>query len=1107
MPFKAFLPAAFSHTHENVMFDALVQTLTNEFHSHPQPHYLIGNMLFENEDFDAILIKPNAICVVEMKNYGGMIHFSENGPWFADEIEVKGNAKGNPYRQVRGCRFSLMNYLEKRQSRFLQEGNSLNWGHVSCMVLFGKAIQFDEQLPGTLGRWFHICDMSTVAATLSPLSSLELRLSSPEQSSLLRSLEITDAHHYRSGIPTGAGHSIPSASTRPKRFKIAYHKDSRFRDAQNQMRQAGTAKSQGVVRVLALMEQVRKGINAFSVIPSRNDVRIADSVIYAINEQCELAGIRSEETFYPFFIGDPEEIESWMAANEGLVLTVDGATKRITTTIVSPEQAERTLQPAAPTTENVPFFRRVSGLDLPSLVPTGFIRKALERLDEKSEDAEIVEVLESVAVQDVRKFLHDVMNLVRAGDVPGAEARVRLRKGEACPIVDAASVESDALVNDENSDQIVIINGLDDRQMAQLLDPRHFQEWMLFLHPDQKRLAEADFDRPLVLTGVSGSGKTCILVHRARYLARKYPGERIAVMTLNRALADLLRNLVRQLCTEAESANIKVMAFYDYFSELLHTLGPDRYLEQLQELAPENENLKNTLKQANRKKIANDIDARSGETSEETWDDFYDQKNDAVRNVLEEVVKTLEARRIDACRYLREECTLVRSALTLSERARYLNGEDFKREGRAIPFLPSVRRDVLKILVQFEEWMVHGAVLDVVELTQAVTPLWQDIRKLGVEHRFRCLLVDEFQDFSTLDLRLLVHVPTHQENGLFLAGDTVQKILVKRLNMTDAGLARGSATHRQIKKNYRNSRQILRAASKLANHYASQANAQGEEIEILDPELATRETNPPIALKTNNAIRKAWEIAMECLKLGSSNPWTVCIATAAPELFSVESILKQKPKGMRAEPLSGDCINNPETLVVGTMQNLKGFEFTLVLLVGCEAGAIPSPGIPPGESWREALRLYVAMTRARDQVYLIYEQKPSEFLQVMNGEIVNKEEPETIHYETEPVQRFDPPSKPQMPLRSGTHSASEQTDFDPEESCEAEFDKAESDLLHTYFAQFVYGKANAPCDNFREYLKHRHLRTINFGQLSMIGRRNKRAFESLRHKFIRLGLS
>ena len=32
------------------------------------------------------------------------------------------------------------------------------------------------------------------------------------------------------------------------------------------------------------------------------------------------------------------------------------------------------------------------------------------------------------------------------------------------------------------------------------------------------------------------------------------------------------------------------------------------------------------------------------------------------------------------------------------------------------------------------------------------------------------------------------------------------------------------------------------------------------------------------------------------------------------------------------------------------------------------------------EQWREALRLYVAMTRGRDQVLFTYRDKPSEFL-------------------------------------------------------------------------------------------------------------------------------
>ncbi len=51
-----------------------------------------------------------------------------------------------------------------------------------------------------------------------------------------------------------------------------------------------------------------------------------------------------------------------------------------------------------------------------------------------------------------------------------------------------------------------------------------------------------------------------------------------------------------------------------------------------------------------------------------------------------------------------------------------------------------------------------------------------DLRgELPKHMRYRCVLVDEFQDFSTLDLNLLLRIPTERSNGLFLAGDVARK--------------------------------------------------------------------------------------------------------------------------------------------------------------------------------------------------------------------------------------------------------------------------------------------------------------------------------------------
>ena len=75
-----------------------------------------------------------------------------------------------------------------------------------------------------------------------------------------------------------------------------------------------------------------------------------------------------------------------------------------------------------------------------------------------------------------------------------------------------------------------------------------FQQWMLFMHPEQKAIVEKEFNGPARLSGVSGSGKTCVVVKRAIYLAQKYPAEEILVLTLNKSLAKLIDDLTEYAC-------------------------------------------------------------------------------------------------------------------------------------------------------------------------------------------------------------------------------------------------------------------------------------------------------------------------------------------------------------------------------------------------------------------------------------------------------------------------------------------------------------------------------------------------------------------------------
>src|SRR5690606_35964856 len=79
------------------------------------------------------------------------------------------------------------------------------------------------------------------------------------------------------------------------------------------------------------------------------------------------------------------------------------------------------------------------------------------------------------------------------------------------------------------------------------------EEWMLFLHPDQRSLVDREFNGPARVRGAAGTGKTVVALHRAAALAKRYdPDEgRILVTTYINSLPPVLEQLYRRLPTAA----------------------------------------------------------------------------------------------------------------------------------------------------------------------------------------------------------------------------------------------------------------------------------------------------------------------------------------------------------------------------------------------------------------------------------------------------------------------------------------------------------------------------------------------------------------------------
>jgi hypothetical protein len=183
-------------------------------------------------------------------------------------------------------------------------------------------------------------------------------------------------------------------------------------------------------------------------------------------------------------------------------------------------------------------------------------------------------------------------------------------------------------------------------------------DWMLFLNTEQEKLVNKDFSGTAKLLGVSGSGKTCIVVRRAIRLAEKYTNQNILIITLNKSLAQLINNLVDYAALPEIREQIEVKAFFEICQSYLYQFEP------------------------NNRKIYDDKTWKSEEHIDAIWREYYRcelNNNDA--SVLLPVHDYLISKSINAEAYIREEFDWIRSAVTKDKRQKYLHLE---RRGRSI---------------------------------------------------------------------------------------------------------------------------------------------------------------------------------------------------------------------------------------------------------------------------------------------------------------------------------------------------------------------------------------------------------------------------------------
>jgi len=671
-------------------------------------------------------------------------------------------------------------------------------------------------------------------------------------------------------------------------------------------------------------------------VTNHGENRIKHCVKRDLGDGCRLITIVNSGMTVFCFAGTHDDGDKWLDRNRGLELAVNnrGQIEQLhTSSNITIEEERINTNPGL---SSQPLIKKISTNHIDKIshgVKYSLLQQFAE-LKSTVTDDEIMELALEIESEETQNVFFDVFSKLREDDIEGAVKSIELYSKEINRIVDIKKINVEDL---HLGDSFIDFKDLDTELLDHFVKTVNFKKWMLFMHPDQKDLVEKEFNGPAKLIGVSGSGKTAIVVKRAEYLANKYPREKILVLTLNKALASLINDLINEVCPDEERRNrIDVYSFWKLCQAKLK------------------------IYESGNEKLYDEQTWKTKEPVDLIWDEYFECKlNNDDAKVLNPINRSLLSRSVYPRDYIKQEYDWIRSACPSSDRLRYL---DMERQGRAEPLIKEYRQRILNGLEAWENKMAFVGVTDYLGLS---TALHKYIDKIKPE--YRCVLVDEVQDFGTIELNIVRHlVPDNEKDNLFLCGDIAQQVCSKHHKMSVAGINVVGRSY-SIKKNYRNSREILQASYCVLKNNVDIDNLKNDDFEIMEPEYANFSTPKPLLVRANS-IDEEFGYCLNYLRNNLDSDKKACIAICGYSLLDVKAI----GATLDIPVLDGETNVDKSQIFISDLEQTKGFEFDVVCILNCNRDIVPKSTLPKGEWYREISKFYVAMTRAKLSLIISY---------------------------------------------------------------------------------------------------------------------------------------
>lgn len=480
-----------------------------------------------------------------------------------------------------------------------------------------------------------------------------------------------------------------------------------------------------------------------------------------------------------------------------------------------------------------------------------------------------------------------------------------------------------------SQDRIMLVEGYEELEKAFAYP---FATWRVYLHPSQREIVDASFSGPARVTGGPGTGKTVVALHRAHNLARKNDGK-VLLTTFTVTLADALQTGVDMIVDD------------DDVDDRIEVIHIDKLAQRI-------------FRKAHR-------GAKLLSADEET-------------NLWTEIIAQLGIAQSEAV--LSSEWRQVALALGVSSAEEFLSAKK-NHHGRALT--PEDAADVWKAIAAFDRALSKREVWTHDTVRREATRLLDEMDKKPYRH----VVVDEAQDLTADQWRLLRAAVPECTDDIFIAGDTHQRIYDNHVTLGDIGIDIAGRSG-QLNLNYRTTAEILGwSLSLLRGEPIDDMNGGLDSIARCrsavhgpEPRMVGFDSSAAEAEFVAGAVKSWISQGVEPAEIG--------IATRTKWFGKMISDFLVKD-GIPTVGLA-EASTTDKAVSIGTMHRMKGLEFRCVVAAGVGAKMVPEPNaVTPAsvdqrkhdqDIEREKCLLFVACTRAREELLVTWHGEASEFL-------------------------------------------------------------------------------------------------------------------------------